>query len=131
MYYIKQSEWKEMLKHKDYVGKSISNPDVYCCFEGFIPGNMGKGGTTLLFEHTHFEIVPDSEFTVRRSEDKTMPFTDEEFYDIADVLLSAIQECGKMQQNNFLDTKSKNAIEERMNNLNILLKKILNYIGED
>lgn len=131
MYYIKQSEWKEMLKHKDYVGKSMNNPDVYCCFEGMIPGNNGKGGTTLIFEHKHFEIVPDSKFTVRKSEEKPMEFTNEELFTLADALLSAIQECGKMQQNNFLDAECKDAIDKHIKNLNILLKKVSSYIRED
>lgn len=66
MYYIKRSEWKEMeLEHPDYCGTSIHDSNIHVIFEGLIPGNNGKGGTTLLFEHKHFEIVDDNKFTVR------------------------------------------------------------------
>lgn len=66
MYYIKRSEWKEMeLEHPDYCGTSVHDSNVHVIFEGSIPGNNGKGGTTLLFEHKHFEIVDDDKFTVR------------------------------------------------------------------
>jgi len=131
MYYIKNSEWKEMLQHKDYVGKSVNNPDVYCCFEGIIPGNNGKGGTRLLFEHKHFEVIPDSEFTVRKSEDRVIEFTNEEFLAIADVLLSAINECGKMEQNNFLDSECKDMIEKRIKYLQDIFYKVNSYIKDE
>lgn len=68
MYYIKKSEWNELeKKHGDYCGKSIRNPEIHVIFEGIIPGNNGKGGTTLLFENKHFQIVADDEFTVRKN----------------------------------------------------------------
>lgn len=66
MYYIKKSEWNRMAQeHPDYCGTSIHDPNVHVVFEGAIPGNNGKGGTALLFEHKHFEIVDDGKFTVR------------------------------------------------------------------
>ena len=55
MYYIKKSEWEKI--PNDHKGESINNKGVKVVFEGSIPGNNGKGGTTLLFEHRHFEIV--------------------------------------------------------------------------
>lgn len=67
MYYIKKSEWKRLEKeHSDYCGKSIRNPKIHTIFEGIIPENNGKGGTTLLFENQHFQIVDDNKFTVRK-----------------------------------------------------------------
>lgn len=66
MYYIKESEWKELeKKHPDYCGKSIHNPKKRVIFESIIPGNNGKGGTTLLTEGLHFVVVPDGKFTER------------------------------------------------------------------
>ncbi len=70
MYYIKKSEWKELEKeHSDYCGKSINNPEIHVIFEAPIPGNNGKGGTTLLFEGKHFQIVDDEKFTERKTEE--------------------------------------------------------------
>lgn len=67
MYYIKQSEWDYLSKnHRDYVSYSICNPQQRTVFEGIIPDNKGKGGTTLLFEGLHFKVVSDSEFRVRQ-----------------------------------------------------------------
>lgn len=58
MYAIKRSDWERLEKeHSDYAGRSVRDPDVHVIFEGAIPGNNGKGGTTLLFEHKHFEIT--------------------------------------------------------------------------
>lgn len=66
MYYIKESEWTLMEKnHSDYCGRSIRDNRVRTIFEGTVPGNLGKGGTTLLFEYKHFLVVPDQEFAVR------------------------------------------------------------------
>lgn len=71
MYYIKESEWKELEEnHPDYCGKSIHNPKKRVIFEGCIPGNNGKGGTTLLTEGLHFSIIPDGEFTKRGSREE-------------------------------------------------------------
>ena len=67
MYYIKRSEWLELEKnHSDYCGKSITNPKNHVIFEGIIPGNNGKGGTTLLTEGISFKIVDDGQFTKRK-----------------------------------------------------------------
>ena len=55
MYYIKKSDWNKI--PNDYKGQSIRVKNVKTVFEGAIPENHGKGGTTLLFEHKHFEIV--------------------------------------------------------------------------
>ena len=57
MYYIKQSDWVRI--PNDYKGKSIEDKTTKVVFEGAIPESKGKGGTTLLFEHKHFEIIPD------------------------------------------------------------------------
>lgn len=57
MYYIKKSDWEKI--PSDYKGTSILNKNIRVVFEGSIPGNKGKGGTTLLFEHEHFEIIKD------------------------------------------------------------------------
>lgn len=57
MYYIKQSDWERI--PNDYKGKSIEDKTTKVVFEGAIPENKGKGGTTLLFEHQHFEIISD------------------------------------------------------------------------
>lgn len=67
MYYIKKSEWKRLEKeHSDYCGRSLNDKHIHVIFEGMIPGNNGKGGTTLLFENSHFKIVDDDKFTVRK-----------------------------------------------------------------
>lgn len=55
MYYIKKSDWNKI--PNDYKGQSIRDNNIKTVFEGAIPENHGKGGTTLLFEHKHFEIV--------------------------------------------------------------------------
>lgn len=69
MYYIKKSEWKKLEKeHPDYCGRSVYDDQTRIIFEGVIPGNHGKGGTTLLYENLHFKIVGDDEFTVREDE---------------------------------------------------------------
>ena len=44
MYYIKKSEWEKI--PNDYKGESINNKGVKVVFEGSIPRNNGKGGTT-------------------------------------------------------------------------------------
>lgn len=68
MYYITKSEWKNLRKnHPDYCGKSIMNPNIRTIMEGIIPGNNGKGGTTLLFENAHFQIVDDDKFIQRKN----------------------------------------------------------------
>ncbi len=54
MYYIKKSEWKAI--PSDYKGRSIFNKSVRTVFAGCI---VKGGGTTLLFEHKHFEIIDD------------------------------------------------------------------------
>ena len=60
MYYIKKSDWKRLEhEHSDYCGRSICDANIRVIFEGIIPGNNGRGGTTLLYEHKHFEIVED------------------------------------------------------------------------
>lgn len=67
MYYIKKSEWKKLeTEHSDYCGKSVIDRNIHVIFEGIIPDNNGEGGTTLLYEHKHFEIVDDNKFTVRK-----------------------------------------------------------------
>ena len=53
-YLITPEEWESI--GDDFKGKSIRKPGTKVVFEGSIPGNHGKGGTTLLFEHDHFEI---------------------------------------------------------------------------
>ena len=58
MYYITKTDWEKI--PSDYKGRSICHPELRMVFEGVIPGNNGKGGTTLLFEHKHFEIIPDT-----------------------------------------------------------------------
>ena len=55
MYHIKKSDWNRI--PNDYKGQSIRDKNVKTVFEGAIPEKDGKGGTTLLFEHKHFEIV--------------------------------------------------------------------------
>ncbi len=56
MIYIYQSEWREI--PSDYKSKSIYDPNVRTVFAGCI---ISGGGTTLLFEHKHFEIIKDEE----------------------------------------------------------------------
>lgn len=73
MYLIKKSEWQALEKNQpDYCGRSIWNKDVRVIFEGAVPGNNGKGGTTLLFEHKHFLVVPDAEFSSREVDDDVL-----------------------------------------------------------
>ena len=55
MYKITKKEWESI--PDDYKGTSIFDKSIKVVFEGSIPGNHGKGGTTLLFEHQHFIIV--------------------------------------------------------------------------
>ena len=63
MYKIKQSDWDKVeSEHRDYCGRSIHDTNIRVIFEGIIPGNRGKGGTALLFEHKHFEIILDSQY---------------------------------------------------------------------
>jgi len=57
MYLIPQSQWNSI--PEDYKGRSVTDKSVRTVFEGAIPGNHGKGGTTLLFEKEHFNIIPD------------------------------------------------------------------------
>ena len=60
MYYITKTEWQRMEReHPDCCGKSLKDPNIHTAFEGVMPGNDGKGGTTLLFEGQHFMIVDD------------------------------------------------------------------------
>ena len=54
-YIIPRSDWEKL--GKDYKGSSIRHPGCMTVMEGSIPGNHGKGGTTLLFEGYHFEIA--------------------------------------------------------------------------
>lgn len=54
-YEITRKEWDSI--GNDYKGQSIRDPKRLCVMEGSIPGNHGKGGTTLLFEHDHFEVI--------------------------------------------------------------------------
>lgn len=54
MIYISKKEWKAI--PLDYKGISIQKPMVKVVFEGCVPGHQ-NGGTNLLFEHEHFEIV--------------------------------------------------------------------------
>ena len=66
MYYISEKEWRELeRRHSDYAGRSVQDPDTRVIMEGLIPGNNGKGGTTLLFEHKHFEVVDTTRFPDR------------------------------------------------------------------
>ena len=54
MYYIKKENWSKI--PKDYKGVSIEDNKTKCCFACFVTPDK-SGGTTLLFEHKHFEIV--------------------------------------------------------------------------
>ena len=66
MYYITKNEWSRLEKeHPDYCGHSLHDPNIHVIFEGCVPGNNGKGGTRLLFEHQHFKIVDNSKFICR------------------------------------------------------------------
>lgn len=52
---VKRSDWERMeRKHKDYCTRSIHDPDIRVCFAGMLEKG---GGTRLLFEHRHFELV--------------------------------------------------------------------------
>lgn len=54
MYYITKSQWAKIV----YKDRSIYNPNIRTVFEGCL---IKGGGTTLLFEHEHFEIVDDND----------------------------------------------------------------------
>ena len=54
MYYIKKEDWNKI--PKDYKGVSIEDNKAKCCFACFVTPDK-SGGTTLLFEHKHFEII--------------------------------------------------------------------------
>lgn len=69
MYYIKKSVFNELLKkyYPDYISKTIKEhthggktckAGEYCTFECCIPGAPNTGAT-LIFQHIHFEIIPD------------------------------------------------------------------------
>jgi hypothetical protein len=55
MYKITREEWESI--PEDYKGTDIFDKKTKVVFEGSIPGNHGKGGTTLLFEYLHFIII--------------------------------------------------------------------------
>lgn len=54
MYYIKKENWNKI--PKDYKGVSIEDNKTKCCFSCFVTPDKSVG-TTLLFEHKHFEII--------------------------------------------------------------------------
>ena len=54
MYTLTKKEWDKI--PDDYKGYALTKPQLRVVFEGSLPQNKGKGGTTLLFEHEHFEI---------------------------------------------------------------------------
>ena len=54
MYYITKTQWRNI--GSDYKGRSADDPTVRTVFEGCI---VKGGGTTLLYEHKHFEIIDD------------------------------------------------------------------------
>lgn len=54
-YILSRSEWGKV--QEDYKGVSIRDRKTKTIFEGAIPGNHGNGGTNLLFEGLHFEIL--------------------------------------------------------------------------
>ena len=54
MYYIKKQDWDNI--PKDYKSVSIEDKKTKCCFACFVAPDK-SGGTALLFEHKHFEIV--------------------------------------------------------------------------
>ena len=68
MYYVTKEEWAKILDahYPDYVSNAIDDHEFegkkckageYCCFESILPGAPKDAGTTLVFEHIHFEIV--------------------------------------------------------------------------
>lgn len=68
MYYISKQDWARLeAEHSDYVGRSINDRNIRVIMEGAIPGNNGKGGTTLLFEHKHFEVVDTTRLTPEKA----------------------------------------------------------------
>lgn len=66
MYSVTKKEWAELKRnHPDYVGRCLTTHEhegKVCkrgegmCFESVLSGNPAHG-TTLIFEHIHFEIV--------------------------------------------------------------------------
>ena len=54
-YTMTKEEWEQA--PRDYKGGSIRDRKTKTIFEGAIPGNYGKGGTTLLFDGLHFDIL--------------------------------------------------------------------------
>lgn len=66
MFYIKKAEFDRLRKeHPDYISKAgtahtwngkTCNAGDYMGFESTITGDYSKG-TTLIFQHIHFEIV--------------------------------------------------------------------------
>lgn len=54
-YTITKEEWEKA--PRDYKGFSIRDRRTKTILEGAIPENHGKGGTTLLFEGLHFDIL--------------------------------------------------------------------------
>lgn len=54
-YIMSRDEWEKI--PDNYKGTSIRDNSIKTVFEGSIPGNHGEGGTTLLFEGLHFEIL--------------------------------------------------------------------------
>lgn len=68
MYTIKRKDWNEIKrKHPDYCGKAIMRHEwrgkvceagEWTCFASILPGYPNnQTGTTLVFEHIHFEII--------------------------------------------------------------------------
>lgn len=69
MYKISRKEWNNLVKKYagyGFISKSIQreehkgkvcNIGDWMCFEGCIPGAPKNAGTSLVFEHIHFEIV--------------------------------------------------------------------------
>ncbi len=66
MIYIEKAEFQKLVKqHPDYIGKCLQDHTFngitckrgeWCGFESVITGDCTKG-TTLIFQHIHFEIV--------------------------------------------------------------------------
>lgn len=54
MYYITKSKWDKII----YKDRSIHDYNIRTAFEGCL---VKGGGTALLFEHEHFEIVDDND----------------------------------------------------------------------
>ena len=54
MIYITKEQWEKI--PEDYKGKSIFDKKAKVCFAAFLENG---GGTALLYEHKHFEIVKD------------------------------------------------------------------------